>query len=157
MIEQLSCTACGALLNADYVCPYCGSRYKKPENAPNTTTIVINNYGTAPTGIPGFTQPQAPVPEPEPEPETTQENNTSEPVASEEEAPKSAITEFVNNSFGLMVLLLGAAITLCIIGVNSNNDFMIFLGIIIGAIFLFLSSKMTPKKKKDNEERNDDK
>lgn len=149
MPDMVVCTQCGGMLNEDYSCPYCGARYKKPETSSTVTNIIINNnYAPAPT-------PTVPAPvttelEPEPEPEPTHEPPTQDESESEPEPTMSGLTEFVNNSLGLMCILLIAAVGLCIYGVNTDNELLITIGIIVGVVFVFLSSKMKPRGKDDD-------
>lgn len=149
MPDLAVCTQCGGMLNEDYSCPYCGARYKKPESSNTVTNIVINNnYVQAPpTPTPAPpAEPEPPTPEPEPEPSTPEPEPPAEP-----EPPTSGLTEFVNNSFGLMVILLAATVGLCIYGVKTGNDFLIVLGLIVGAVFVFLSSKYSNSRKDDDD------
>lgn len=152
MPEGLVCTQCGGPLNEDYVCTYCGTRYRKPE-AQHVTINVTNNYNAAPIPTPPVQQEQVMS-----EPPVEQEQETSQIVGEqpesdqeqEQEQKGSSLEQFVNNSFGLLFILLIGAGALIIGGVNTNNDFMLILGIIVGAIFLFLSSQYHKRKDDDS-------
>lgn len=153
MPEGLVCSQCGGPLNEDYVCTYCGTRYRKPESR-NVTINVTNNYnGVMPTAAPAEPeQTPAPVIQEQVEPVAQEQAPSTETEAEtpSTEEKRSSIEEFVNNSFGLLFLMLIGAGALLIIGVNTNNEFMIILGAVVGALFLFLSSKYHKGKDDDS-------
>lgn len=154
MAEVLVCSQCGGMLDENYTCPYCGAHYKKPETTNNVTNIVINNNFAATPPVAANIPAPEPQPEPEPQTEPEPQQEQEQEVSVEQEPHESGLTEFVNNSFGLMAILLIAAVGLCIYGVNTNNDLLIGVGIVVGIVFVFLSSKMKPKS--DNSDGKDD-
>lgn len=143
MAEELVCKQCGGPLNEDYVCTYCGTRYQKP-TAQTVTINVTNNYNappmpqSAPEQLAPAPQQETPVPS---ESEQPSDSTLTESQPEQEKKESSGLTEFVNNSFGLLVLMLLGAGALIVFGVKTNNDFMLIIGLVVGAIFLFLSSK----------------
>lgn len=153
MPEALTCTQCGGILNEDYVCSYCGARFKKPD-APevnNVTINVTNNFHSQPATPTVVVPTSSPVNAETREPESTgtlveapQDNNSEEPTTN-----KGNLEEFVDNSSGLLILMLLASAGLIIFGVNTDNDFMLIVGGVIGAIFLFLSSHYHKRKGDD--------
>lgn len=158
MPEGLVCSQCGGPLNEDYVCTYCGTRYRKPETQ-HVTINVTNNYNAAPVCTPPQpAEQEQPAPEPSTENSQEEQPSVSEQTSveqsqsqeQEQEQAGSALEQFVNNSFGLLFILLIGAGALIIGGVNTNNDFMLILGIVVGAIFLFLSSKYHKRKDDDS-------
>lgn len=158
MPEGLVCSQCGGPLNEDYVCTYCGTRYRKPETQ-HVTINVTNNYNAAPVCVPPQpAEQEQPAPEPSTENSQEEQPSVSEQTSieqsqsqeQEQEQTGSALEQFVNNSFGLLFILLIGAGALIIGGVNTNNDFMLILGIVVGAIFLFLSSKYHKRKDDDS-------
>ena len=154
MPEALVCQQCGGMLNDNYQCSYCGTIYKKPDvpTTHNVTINVTNNFNSQ-AATPSFVvQPPTPAEEPASaeevvvaNPDESVQNNDTQPV---EDTP-SGLENFVNNSAGLLILMLLASAGLLIYGVNTDNEFMILIGGIIGAIFLLLSSKYN--KRKDND------
>ena len=69
-MDELVCERCGGALGSDYVCPYCGTRYRPPE----TQQSVINNtttYNITITNVSdGFDLPSEAVQAPEVESES---------------------------------------------------------------------------------------
>lgn len=159
MPEGLVCSQCGGPLNEDYVCTYCGTRYRKPETQ-HVTINVTNNYNAAPVCAPPQpAEQEQPAPEPptensqEEQPSVSEQTYVEQSQSQEQEQEQqqgSSLEQFVNNSFGLLFILLIGAGALIIGGVNTNNDFMLILGIVVGAIFLFLSSKYHKRKDDDS-------
>ena len=148
-MEDLTCTKCGGVLDENYVCPYCGTRFKPntPQQQVNNINIIINNNVVTPE------KPEEPVVPVEPEevpaePEDVPEAAEPEPEDVPDDVPtesekksafSEAATKFANKSFVLYICALIGIPVLLYNWRTSGNDWFAVGALGAGVLVYFIS------------------
>lgn len=150
-MEDLTCTKCGGVLDANYVCPYCGTRFKPstPQQQVNNINIIINNNVVTPEKpeepvVPAeseevHTEPEDVPAEPEDVPEAEETEPEDVTTAEKKSAFSEAATKFANKSFVLYICALIGVPVLLYNWRTSGNDWFAVGALGAGVLVYFIS------------------
>lgn len=150
-MEDLTCTKCGGVLDANYVCPYCGTRFKPntPQQQVNNINIIINNNVVTPEkpeepAVPAEPEDVHPEPEDVPtepgdEPAVPDDAPTESASAEKKGAFSEAATKFANKSFVLYICALIGIPVLLYNWRTSGNDWFAVGALGAGVLVYFIS------------------